>query len=237
MIEEAYANVERDNPPGTRDRVTVSLVNAREDDTLRYKVLVTKAVPQDTVRISVDVAALARPDEPTDEVMAGRIRPALERFIRGDWMLSGLERNVDAVGFERLSLRATARVPFSENLNLVDRARVASQEGLSISTPGVDRALAPDKVAVVVRNLWFQVSEHVNTHMPQFERLTGRRWRIGDIEYGLPERGGDRPRLKGAHREEEDQFWAETDDAAALQGAERVSLIALVTLRANAASD
>src|ERR1700676_5631876 len=101
MIEEAYANVERDNPPGTRDRVTVSLVNAREDDTLRYKVLVTKAVPQDTVRISVDVAALARPDEPTDEVMAGRIRPALERFIRGDWMLSGLERNVDAIGFER----------------------------------------------------------------------------------------------------------------------------------------
>jgi hypothetical protein len=146
-------------------------------------------------------------------------------------MLSGLERHEDAVGFERLSLRATARVPFSENLNLLDRARLASQKGLSISTPTVDRALAPDKVAAVVKDLWFQVIEGVKTHMIEFDRLTGRQWRIGDIEYGLPERGGDRPRMKGAQRDEADQFWSGTDDAAALQGAERVSLIANVTLR------
>lgn len=208
------------------------LTNPKPDDTLRYKVLVTKAVPQDTVRISVDVTALARPDEPSDQVLSARVRPALEQFIRGDWMLSGLERHEDAVGFERLSMRATARVPFAENLNLVDRARLASQKGLSISTPVVDRALAPDKVTAVVRDLWFQVIEGVRAHVVEFDRLTGRRWRIGDIEYGLPERGSERVRMKGASRDEADQFWADVDDAAALQGAERISLLAQVTLRA-----
>jgi hypothetical protein len=206
--------------------------NPKPDDTLRYTVLVTKAVAQETVRINVSVTVLARPDETTDAVLAERVRPALHNFIRGEWMVSGLERQGDAVGFERVSLRAATRVAFAENFNLTERARLASLNGLSIVDPEVDRALAPDKVAVVVKDLWFQVIERVKEHLEHFDRLTGRGWRIGDIEYGLPERGGDRQTVKGARRADAEQFWASTDDAGTLQGAERVSLVARVTLRA-----
>lgn len=204
----------------------------KPDDTLRYTVLVTKAVAQETVRINVSVTVLARPDETIDAVLAERVRPALQNFIRGEWMVSGLERQGDAVGFERVSLRAATRVAFAENFNLTERARLASLNGLSIVDPEVDRALAPDKVAAIVKDLWFQVIERVKEHVEHFDRLTGRRWRIGDVEYGVPERGGERQSMKGARRADAEQFWASTDDAGTLQGAERVSLVARVTLRA-----
>ena len=58
--------------------------------------------------------------------------------------------------------------------------------------------MAPDKVAAVVKDLWFQAIERVKEHVEHFDRLTGRRWRIGNIEFGLPERGGDRQTMKGA---------------------------------------
>jgi hypothetical protein len=234
MVVDTNLAIDERSLNGPTGRTTVVALNQKADDTLRYTVVVAKAVPQETVRITVDVTALARPDETTDAVLAQRIRPALAQFVAGEWMLSGLERHSDAVGFERLVMRAATRVALAENINLTERARLASLNGLSIADAEVDRALAPDKVAAVVKDLWFEVVERVNDHVGDFDRLTGRHWRIGDIEYNLAERGGERVSMKGALRADADQFWASTDDAGALQGAERVSLSARVTLRAEA---
>ena len=54
-------------------------------------------------------------------------------------------------------MRAAIRVALAENINLTERARLASLSGLSIADAVVDRALAPDKVAAVVKDLWFEV--------------------------------------------------------------------------------
>lgn len=69
-----------------------------------------------------------------------RIRDALNRFISGcNWVFSVLERSTYHVaGYERINLQAAARVPSSQNYNLLRRAQLASCEGLSISDPQVN---------------------------------------------------------------------------------------------------
>ena len=91
----------KDGQAGT----AVCLVSQKPDDTLRYKVSVSKAVAQDTVRVSSQVNVLVQPEEKSEKVMSERVLPALNDFIQGDWVISTLERRSDATGYERITMR------------------------------------------------------------------------------------------------------------------------------------
>ena len=216
------------------DRSTgITVINQKTDDTLRYKVNVSKSVAQDTVLVTTTITVLVNPQETTEKVLSERAQPVLNAFIAGDWVISELERQADAAGYERVSMKASARVSVSENFNLADRARTASREGISISQTDVNRSASPEIVKVVVKELWFKIIEYINGQIPQFNTLTGRVWRIGDVEYGLPDRASEQRYSKGSTRSEVNQFFAETDEPSVKQGGERISLTANVTLRAN----
>lgn len=97
---------------------------------------------------------------------------------------SRIERGGDAVGYERVQLTATARVLSGENYDLAERARRAGREGLTLGQPRVECALAPERVDDVVGQLRTEVLRKVQDHIAQFDKETGRTWRIGDIAFG-----------------------------------------------------
>lgn len=235
MTDKNYPELEDKINSGSANPARITLINPKADDTLRYTVYVSKALAQDTVRISTTVTVLVHPQDTIDKVLTERVEPVLNDFISGDWVIRGLDRRSDAVGYERVTMRASARVAFAENFNLADRARAANREGISISDPDVDRSSSPEKVTQAVKELWFKIIENVNMQIPQFNELTGRVWRIGDVEYGAPDRGSEARFSKGSSRSEVDQFYSELDDPSVKQGGERISLTANVTLRADAA--
>lgn len=206
-------------------------------DTLRYRVQVRKALPQDEVRITVNVRALVQTRDTDQPALEGRIRKALNAFLPADWMLSRIERGGDAVGYERVELTATARVKASENYNLAERARRASSEGLSLGAPDADYALSAEKVDRIVEELRYEIVRQVQGHIAQFSKETSRTWRLGDISYGAEQHASlsSRRTGKGAYRDTEDPLALLDADyeAGGLSGAERVTLYAEVTLKSD----
>lgn len=208
----------------------------RQDDSLRYRVIAQRTLAQDTVCVSVNVALLVSAVQ-TDQVELQRqIRDVLNRFIPGvEWIFSTLHREANpTVGFEQINVKASARIPSSQNFNLKDRARHASREGLTLGGAMVDYSLPVSLVNRVVHELRGEIIESVLREISDFEQQTGRKWRIGDVEFGISGRS-DEYTAKGAQRSTgyEDLL---DPDGEGLSGAERISLVAEVCLRALADS-
>lgn len=206
-------------------------------DTLSYRVFAEKLLPQDRVRITVTVTALVSSQYRDQESLLDEIRAVLNDFIRTDWLFSRIERETDAVGYERVRLKALARVPAGENYNLEERARRASHEGLSLSDPKPDYALPRETVTETVQALREQILEEVARNIEGYNRATGRLWRLGHIEFGVPSEDDVLARMrsaKGAYRGEADDAQVYTLGGIGLTSAERVSLIAEVVLKSAA---
>ncbi|MGH8618015.1 MAG: hypothetical protein ACREUW_10015 [Burkholderiales bacterium] len=203
-------------------------------DTLRFRVQVEKSLPQETVRVGVRVLAIVRGSERDNAAIEARIREALRAFIDAPWALSRIARSAEAAGYERVQLRATTRVSAAENHNLAERANAASREGLKLDEPGVSYGLSSDKIGEVVDELRLAALARVQTQVEAINRQTGRAWRIGDVLFGT---GDPRATSKGAYRDDNiDQLLeAMEDDTPVLHGAERVVLLAAVTLKSAAA--
>lgn len=206
-----------------------------EADTLRYRIQVQKALPQEDIRITVPVTALIQSRDNDPSTLQQTIRTALTSFVSAEWTFSRFERGGEAVGYERVQMFASARVNAKENYDLTERARRASREGLTLGSPRVDYALSADRIDEVVGALRLEVLRRVREHQVQFENETGRAWRIGDIAFGvgdLGETSGERTR-KGVYRDPDDPLSADFDSPSGLTGSERIKLVAAVTLRAS----
>ena len=204
----------------------------RQDDTLRYRAIAQRTLAQDTVCVSIHVALLVSATQTDQSELQRQIREALNRFIPSvDWVFSTLYREANpTVGYEQINVKASARIPSAQNFNLNERARRASREGLTLSGAIVDYSLPVGLVNKVVHELRGEIVSTVLLELTDFERQTGRKWRIGDIEFGIGGRG-DEYTAKGARRSSglEDLL---DPDGEGLSGAERISLIAEITLRA-----
>lgn len=204
-------------------------------DTLRYRIQAQKALPQDDVRVTVPITALVPTRDHDQAGLQVRIREALSAFIAAEWVFSRIERGGEAVGYERVQLSASARVKSAENYDLAERARRASREGLTLGAPRVDHSLSSEKVDEVVRALRLHILQRIQAHIEEFDQATGRAWRLGDVAFGLEdldERAAVRT-SKGAYRDIEDVLGALDEGGPALAGAERIKLVATVTLRAD----
>ena len=204
----------------------------RQDDTLRYRAIAQRTLAQDTVCVSIYVALLVSATQTDQAELQRQIRDALSRFIpHVEWVFSTLHREANpTVGFEQINVKASTRIPSSQNFNLNDRARRASREGLTLSGAVVDYSLPVSLVNKVVHELRGEIVSTTLLELTDFERQTGRKWRIGDIEFGIGGRS-DEYTAKGARRSSgfEDLL---DPDGEGLSGAERISLIAEITLRA-----
>ena len=207
-------------------------------DTLRYRVLARKVLPQGDVKMAVPVIALVQAGDRDQAALEKRIREALESVVAAKWGFSHIVREADATGYERVRLVAMARVGAAENWNLAARARAASREGLQVGTPKVDYTLSREKVDAAFEELRLEILKRAEAHAADLSRAGGRTWRVGDIAYGVtdPDSFGGRVSPKGAYRDETEAIFAEMDaeegDGEAMAGAERISLVAAVTLKA-----
>lgn len=213
-----------------------SIQSIRPDDTLRFKLFAQKIIPQEDARITVEVHALMSTVQNDQGVIEQKIRAVLNEFIDVDWTFSTIRRGGDAVGYERVTLNASARVRIAAIYNLEERARRASKEGLSLKHPKVDYSLPSQRISDVVQDLRKKIVEDVKVQVTEFDQITGRSWRIGDIAFGLKNSPVSRGTSKGAYRAS-DEYLADEDifsdwDNAGVTSAERISLVAEVTLRA-----
>ena len=168
----------------------------------------------------------------TDKDLAAleaRVQASLDKFIAGSWTFHNVQRHSDTLGFERVSFKASLRTTEGEAYNLVERARLASREGLSISDPEVDFSLSVEKVDQVVEELRQEVISLVNRHREDFERTTSRKWRIGDITFGTFSPADFARTTKGAYRDEDLDI--QLRDSGGIVTAERIKLVAQVELR------
>jgi len=206
----------------------------RPDDTLRFKLYAQQTIIQETARLTIEVNALVNTAEQTPGALLQRIRSALTHLVEAEWAFSAIQRGGEAVGYERVQLTASARVPITEIYNLEERARQASCEGLSLREPSVSYVLPSDRVTAAVQALRLEILEDVKKQIAEFNRATGRTWRIGDIAFGVRDPRSESRTGKGAYRSCDDSIADLFEEAGdeGITGSERISLVADVTLRA-----
>ena len=200
------------------------------DDTISYKIYVAKAVPLADVTVTAQlVLMVSNRDENLD--LDSRIRGALKDFIDTDWTLLEQERSSATPGFERIQLKAMAKVPAKENRKLEERAAGANREGLEFGHVHVSRNLPQDQANQIIKELWFEAVEKVTAHLEEFNLASDRTWRVGDITLGVPGGGRQSGRpSKGGFIEDPDEPLGKFMESG-LSGAEKISLTADVTLR------
>lgn len=208
-------------------------------DTLRFRLQAARTLPQEDIRITaaVNVLVPASENDPVD--LERRIRETLARVIKADWVFTRIERDADAAGYERIQLRASARVPKSENWNLAERFRAASRDGVAVSPGEVSYALSSEKVDAAVEALRLDLLQLASSQAAKMSAASGRQWRIGDIEFGAAGllRQGGRRTGKGAYTDEEDSIeMLALQEGAGVTGGERITLVAQVVLKASVAS-
>jgi hypothetical protein len=206
-------------------------------DTLRFRLQASCSLPQDDIRIVASVAALVKASDHDEPALEQRIRQALAHVVKAEWTFTRVERQADASGYERVTMRAGCRVPASENWNLPERARAASGEGIAIERPEVSYSLSTEKVDAAVAGLRLDLLKLAIEQAGLMSEATGRSWRIGDIEFGAAglNREGGRRTGKGAYSDAEDslELLATLDGpTGGVVGGERITLIAHVTLKA-----
>ncbi|HRH80092.1 MAG TPA: hypothetical protein PLW81_03520 [Thiobacillaceae bacterium] len=207
-------------------------------DTLRYRVQAEKTLAQEDLRVTVTVTAVVPTRDLSQAELDNRVRDALKAFLPIDWVFSHIVRQSDALGYERVTLRASGRAPAEDCYGLQERARDASRQGLSIEYPQVDYSLSNARMNQILQTLRLETLGQVTEQIPPLNQATGREWRIGDIEFGIQSdpdyeryiNTNHRYSGKGAYRASGREDMDE--EAEGLVGAERVILISLVTLRA-----
>ena len=209
---------------------TTPALQLQVDDTISYKIYVAKAVPLADVNVTAQLELLVSNRDGNPDVDS-RIRGALKDFIDTEWTLLEQQRKSATPGYERIELKAMAKIPSSENRNLDERAARANREGLEFGTIQVSRNLPQDQANQIIKELWFEAVEKVTAHIDDFNRSSGRKWRLGDITLGVPGGGRSSGRMtKGGYVEDADEPLGKFMESG-LSGVEKVSLTADVTLR------
>lgn len=200
-----------------------------EDDSIKYKVYVSKAVPLADINVTTQIDVLLSTREGND-ALNRLVKTALNDFIPVPWETAVLSRTSATPGYERIRMRAIAKVGIDQHSNLDERARQAHREGLEFSHLHVDRTLPKHQVNQIMKDLWFEAVEKVTEHIVDFNRVSTRQWRIGEITLGIPDVGTGVRHTKGGYVEAADEILGDLVESG-LDGAEKVSLIANVILK------
>ncbi|MBK7659104.1 MAG: hypothetical protein IPJ28_08125 [Betaproteobacteria bacterium] len=205
-------------------------------DTLRFRLQAARALPQDDIRLVVGITALVKPGDHDSATLETHIREALARLVKTDWTFTRIERHPDAAGYERVTLRAGARVAAAENWNLPERARKASADGIALNNPEVSYALSSGRVDAAVEGLRLDLLRKATEQAQRMTEASGRNWRVGDVEFGVAGIVQENARRtgKGAYTDENEslELLALLDTPSGITGGERISLAAQVTLKA-----
>lgn len=151
-------------------------------DTISFQLRADTVVVNDTVRITVYINALVTTDT-AEAALRRDIKEALSRFIDADWSFNGLDRSADESGFERVSIRATARVKETENYNLENRALAVSRQGLKLANISVDTGVPAVLLEKAEKALRAEIVVKAKEELEELIAITGRPYRIGSLRF------------------------------------------------------
>jgi hypothetical protein len=158
------------------------------DDTMSFTLRASKVVINKTVKITVQIVALS-PDDSAESQLRADIKAALAAFIPdADWQISGIQRNTDDSGYERVNLIATARVDEKENYNLESRAKKVSKTGLQLISVDADTTVPQADLEAAERELRAAILADALAEAKTVSEATGLGYRIKKIDY---QNGGD----------------------------------------------
>jgi len=205
--------------------------SATQDDCLRYRIVRKRTVHCDSIRVSINVEMLVSTAIQDSARVRGDIAAALSHFIKdAQWTLSTLRRDTGSVvGYEQVRVSAIATTPARENYNLHNRAHQASRQGLVLSNPIVDYSLPHHLVDEAVRVLRIETLKAIQSNISEYNIVTGRSWRLGEIEFGGNAAYGST--TKGAQRAMDYDDLTDFSHKGAIGGSECVSLVTQVCLR------
>jgi hypothetical protein len=151
-------------------------------DTISFQLRADTVVVSDTVRVTVYVNALVTTDT-TETTLRRDIKEALSNFIEADWSFNGLERSADESGFERVVIRATARVKETENYNLENRALLVSRQGLKLANITVDTGVPATLLEAAEKKLRSEIVNKATEELKELVEATKREYRISSIRF------------------------------------------------------
>ena len=198
-------------------------------DELRFKLSAESTVTIDDALVGMTLTALVAHQDGAPARLSARILGALARFIDTHWTVALTERATEPTGHERVTVRAYARVPSAQIYDLEQRAKRSLGDGLAASALEVDFTLPRERIDAIVNALRLQLFETAGALAKDYTERSGRKWRIGTIDFGVDDATYPRRRTgKGAAID----FGDESAPGRAASAAERVRLLAQVALRA-----
>jgi hypothetical protein len=151
-------------------------------DTINFQLRADTVVVSDTVKIIVHINALV-PSDSTENALRAEIKAALASFLPTQWQINGIERASDDSGFERVQMRATARVNETENYNLEGRAKAVSRQGLQLGDVEVDSTVPAPMLEEAEKALRATILKNAKEEAAALADVTGRNYRVGAVNF------------------------------------------------------
>jgi hypothetical protein len=175
------------------------VIPQQEEDEIVLSLVENKMITHESVRITVTVNA-QRDDATSEEAMRTNIKAALRKFVNAEWRFLGVGRQRGKTRFEDVTVSAVARVPESENKQLLDRTNAVSIQGLELTNPVAAYALPFDKVQEVNRELRVALVEQARNECEEYNKnKSGNKYRVASIEFADTPRQGGGMRASGVY--------------------------------------
>lgn len=195
--------------------------------TLEFSVNAEKTIVTDTIKLIAHITGLVSVTT-TEDAFRSEIRATVKSLIDTDWQFTNLVRTADDSGFEKVTVTATARVSENENYNLVNRARAASRQGLTITEVEVDTTIPASKIEEAERELRADILQKVLGECAGINALNIGEYRVGRIQFGTTKNAYSQNILATAAKVSYGSGFA-TDDTT-LGNASKISIVANVSL-------
>lgn len=150
-------------------------------DTLRYRVHAHTTPPGQRARVAVTLKTLHSPAHQGGEALHTRLRRVLAHFLPLRWTLFLTGRQVDDAGVETLTYRASALLPVPMPADLPARARAASSETVSLSSPEISVTFDPEDYQRRMEALRDEARRTIAQEQAALEALSGRRWEVREL--------------------------------------------------------
>lgn len=199
------------------------------DDTITFALRASKVVINKTVRIAAQIVALS-PDENSEAALRADIKAVLAAFIPGaEWQISGIHRNTDDSGYERVNLTASCRVDEKENYNLESRAKKVSKTGLQITDVTADTTVPQGDLEAAERELRQTILKDAMAECKALAEISGRDYRIKSLGFQNGPANA-MPKMSAASNITSYGSGFDDDDEEGLSNAQKVTLSANVVL-------
>lgn len=152
-------------------------------DTIEFTLSADDVVVNDTVKLSATIVSLVK-SEITEASLTASIQQMMSRLIStAKWQFSGMTRQNDQSGMERIAVLATTRVPEAESKGIDKRIRDVSVEGMNITNISADITPPAWMIEPAESKLRLTLLGKATAELAAINEVMGGSYRIGQITF------------------------------------------------------